>query len=207
MHANNAELIPTRASLLARLKNLEDHASWQDFFETYWKLIYGVSIKRGLTPSEAEDVVQETMCTLMKHMPTFNYDSTIGSFKGWLLKMVRWRIADQFRKRAPVRNLPQAVRVETGEILDQVPDATPGAFEALWDQEWEQAIFDAAVVKTRRAMDPQKFQIFDLLVKQQVPPTQVAENFSISVDQVYLVKHRVTQQIKAEVKRLKQHVI
>ena len=63
------------------------------------------------------------------------------------------------------------------------------------------------MVKTRRAVDPQKFQIFDLLVKQQVPPTQVAENFSISVDQVYLVKHRVTQQIKAEVERLKQHVI
>jgi RNA polymerase sigma factor (sigma-70 family) len=207
MHANQSELIPTRASLLARLKNLEDHASWQDFFETYWKLIYGVSVKRGLTPTEAEDVVQETMCAVMKHMPGFNYDSTIGSFKGWLLKLVRWRIADQFRKRAPMRNLPHSTKVDTSEILDDVADPKPDTFETLWNLEWEQALFDAAVVKTRRTLDPQKFQIFDLLVKQQVSPTKVAENFSISVDQVYLAKHRVSQQIKAEVERLKQRVI
>jgi RNA polymerase sigma factor (sigma-70 family) len=207
MHDDNAELIPTRASLLARLKNLEDHASWRDFFETYWRLIYGVSIKRGLTPTEAEDVVQETMCSVVKHMPNFNYDRTIGSFKGWLLKMVRWRIADQFRRRAPVRNLPQAAWVQDVKMLEQVPDTNTDTFENLWDQEWEKALYDAAIVNTRRTLDPKKIQIFDLLVKQQVPPIKVAENFSISVDQVYLVKHRVSQQIKAEVERLKQHVI
>ena len=35
------EFIPTRKSLLDRLKNWGDDASWQDFFDTYWKLIYG----------------------------------------------------------------------------------------------------------------------------------------------------------------------
>ena len=29
------------------------------------------------------------------------YDPKIGSFKGWLLNITRWRIADQFRKRKP----------------------------------------------------------------------------------------------------------
>src|ERR1039457_34045 len=32
-------LIPTRHSLLRRLKDSEDHASWEDFFATYSKLI------------------------------------------------------------------------------------------------------------------------------------------------------------------------
>src|SRR6266496_3881416 len=36
------DLLPTRWSLLTRLKNWDDQASWQEFFDTYWKLIYGV---------------------------------------------------------------------------------------------------------------------------------------------------------------------
>src|SRR5882672_375357 len=63
------ELIPTRATLIQRLKNWRDQSSWQDFFDTYWHLIYGVAVKRGLTQSEAQDVVQETMISVAKHMP------------------------------------------------------------------------------------------------------------------------------------------
>lgn len=195
-------LIPTRASLLARIKNLEDHESWQDFFDTYSKLIYNVSVKRGLTPTEADDVVQETMCNAMKHMPTFNYDRTIGTFKTWLLNMARWRIADQFRKRAPVKNMPTTTRVVADNGLNEIPNSQD--FEDTWREQWEQAVFEAAVVKTRRKVDPQKFQIFDLLVKQQLSPAKVAEDFHMSVANVYLVKHRVTEEIKAEVERLKQ---
>ena len=42
------ELIPTRASLIDRLGNWQDQSSWQQFFDTYWKLIYGVGRKAGL---------------------------------------------------------------------------------------------------------------------------------------------------------------
>src|SRR5690348_16347273 len=101
MDPSGNELIPTRATLIQRLKNWQDQASWQDFFDTYWQLIYGVARKAGLTESEAEDVVQETMFSVAKHMPTFKYDPAIGSFKAWLLTMTRWRIIAQLRKRGP----------------------------------------------------------------------------------------------------------
>ena len=45
--------LPTRWSLLARLKNWEDQESWKTFFDTYWRLIYNVAIKAGLTDQEA----------------------------------------------------------------------------------------------------------------------------------------------------------
>jgi len=66
------ELIPTRATLIQRLKDWQDQLSWQDFFDTYWRLIYGTAIKSGLTATEAQDVVQETMISVAKHMPSFN---------------------------------------------------------------------------------------------------------------------------------------
>ena len=46
---NAEELIPTRDSLLSRLKDRHDDESWRDFFNTYWKLIYGVARKAGMT--------------------------------------------------------------------------------------------------------------------------------------------------------------
>src|SRR5436309_5543177 len=78
MSGQRDELIPTRASLLARLKDWKDHSSWQEFFDIYWKLIYGVARKAGLNDDEAQDVVQETMASVAKHMPTFKYDPAVG---------------------------------------------------------------------------------------------------------------------------------
>ena len=49
----------TRESLVGRLVNLDDRARWQEFFDTYWRLIYSVARKAGLTDAEAQDVVQE----------------------------------------------------------------------------------------------------------------------------------------------------
>src|SRR5690349_17225412 len=98
------EFIPTRESLLSRLKNWEDSASWQEFFNTYWKLIYGVAIKAGLTHVEAQDVVQETMLGVAKSIGQFKYDPSACSFKSWLMKVTRNRIVNQFerRKRHPL---------------------------------------------------------------------------------------------------------
>src|SRR2546426_12491692 len=101
MHEDADPLIPTRATLLQRLKDWQDQPSWQEFFDTYWRLIYGVARKAGLTESEAEDVVQETMFSVAKHMPSFKYDPAIGSFKGWLLTLTRWRIIFPLGKRGP----------------------------------------------------------------------------------------------------------
>src|SRR5438309_8508414 len=78
------ELIPTRHSLLRRVKNWEDQASWEEFFKIYWKLIYGVAIKAGLTDAEAQDVVQETIMNAAKNIKGFEIGSERGSFKAWL---------------------------------------------------------------------------------------------------------------------------
>jgi hypothetical protein len=47
-----AEFIPTRQSLLSRLKDWNDKESWEAFFDTYWKLIYNAAIKAGLTDAD-----------------------------------------------------------------------------------------------------------------------------------------------------------
>jgi len=200
----NDELIPTRASLIQRLKDWQDQSSWQDFFDTYWKLIYGTAIKSGLTASEAQDVVQETMISVAKHMPAFKYDPALGSFKTWLLNMTRWRITDHLRKRGPfVAGRAAAGDTATGtRTVDKVADPMGLDLDKLWDAEWEKNLLDAAMAKVKRRLDPQKYQIFDLYVNKEWPPEKVAATFGISVDQVYLAKHRTTELIKEEIKKL-----
>ena len=196
------ELIPTRASLIVRLKDMHDNYSWQEFFDTYWKLIYGVARKSGMTDAEAQDVVQETMLSVAKHMPTFEYDSTIGSFKGWLLKLTRWRIIDQIRKRPPLAShRPLSEGTGTGTV-ERVIDPESNVLDELWDAEWEKHLLEVSVANVKRKLDPQKYQIFDFYVNKDWPAEKVAERFRISVDQVYLAKHRITELIKAEVARL-----
>ena len=62
------ELLPTRQSLLSRLRDWDDQESWREFFDTYWRLIHGLALKCGLTDAEAQDVVQETMVSVAMSM-------------------------------------------------------------------------------------------------------------------------------------------
>src|SRR5262249_59446262 len=92
--------IPTRASLLDRLRNPDDSASWNEFYRIYRELIYSVARRASLTEQEAQEVVQDTLISVAKKMPEFTYDPSKDSFKGWLLTVTRWRIRDQLEKRA-----------------------------------------------------------------------------------------------------------
>jgi RNA polymerase sigma-70 factor (ECF subfamily) len=207
MARQSDELSPTRATLIRRLKDWQDQESWQEFFNLYWKLIYGVARKAGLSDAEAQDVVQETMVSVSKHMPTFTYDPAIGSFKAWLLNMTRWRIVGQFRKREPTAAPPPSSDTTTNlDPLNNVADPAGQALEAFWEAEWENNLLEAAIAKVKRRVDPLKYQVFDLYVNKDWPPEKVAASFGISVDQVYVIKHRVTETIRAEVKRLQKGI-
>ena len=197
------EIIPTRASLLQRLKDWGDQTSWQDFFDTYWNLIYGMATKGGLAPAEAEDVVQETMISVAKQMPGFKYDPSMGSFKGWLLVVTRSKILDHLR----ARKLPGRSAATEADHAALEGMNGESEFEKSWDAEWENNLLHAAVNKARRRLDPQQYQIFDFAVNKAWPPERVAKMLSVSVNQVYLAKHRVTEAIKQEVERLKKEVV
>src|SRR5438552_2701565 len=69
------------------------------FFATDRSVSWTTSCASGSVKPEAQDVVQETLLSVAKKIPEFKYDSRKGSFKTWLMCLIRWRIANQFRKR------------------------------------------------------------------------------------------------------------
>jgi len=199
MVGNVEKLIPTRYSLLSRLQNWDDQESWKDFFDTYWRLIYSVALKAGLSEQEAQDVVQETVICVAKDIHKFKRDRTLGSFKGWLRNITRWRIADQLRKR-----MPDSVGEKTiAECpLEEIPDCDAHSLDLLWEEEWQQNLFDAAIERVKRQVKEEQYQIFDLYAVKKWPVGKVAKTLGISAGRVYLAKHRVAALIKKEIQRL-----
>jgi RNA polymerase sigma factor (sigma-70 family) len=194
--------VPTRSSLLVRLRNLADEAGWQEFFDTYWQLIYGVALKAGLTAAEAEDVVQETLIAVAKKMPGFEYVGRRDSFRGWLLQITRWKIADQFRKRLPVAQRT-ATRTNGTRATDRIVDPA-GKLDALWETEWQRHILAGALRRVKERVKGKQFQIYFLHVVKDWPVEKVARRLDVNAGQVYLVKHRIAGLVKREVGRLQQ---
>src|SRR5215471_18786150 len=152
---NDDDFLPTRRSLLSRLKNWDDHESWTSFFNTYGRLLYSIALKAGLTNAEAQDVVQETTIIVARKMPGFKYDPALGSFKNWLRLITRRRIYRQLKKRLPVSQRQMsfssagpdyysddADRTSTAERL---PDPRGFDLEAAWTAEWDKNLWEAAL--------------------------------------------------------------
>jgi RNA polymerase sigma-70 factor (ECF subfamily) len=199
---NAREFIPTRESLLNRLKNWNDDKSWREFFDTYWLLIYTAAIKSGLTDPEAQEVVQETLIAVSKSMPTFTYDPAKGSFKGWLLNLTAWRIDDQRRKR-PYRPNGSAHEAECPARLEAILDPLASDLERIWNEEWEQNILHIAVTRLKRKTQAKEYQIFDLCVFKEWPVLKVSRALRVNPARVYRAKHRISALLKREVGQVK----
>lgn len=194
----------TRSSLVNRLHNWNDHGGWQDFFDRYWKLIYAVAIKAGLSDAEAQDVVQETVVAVAKQMREGGYDRDKSSFKNWLCLITRRRIIDHFRRRTPVmkRSLSASDDTSRTGTVARVPDPASLELEAVWDEEWRKNLADAAIERVKDLVSPKQFQIFDLYVLKDLPVREVTKLLKVNTAQVYLARHRVSALVKKEVARL-----
>lgn len=205
---SRAENLITRRSLVERLGDWQDGKRWQQFFDSYWKLIHRAARKAGLTESEAQEVVQETLITVAKKIDRLQYDPKLGSFKGWLLNITRWRIADQFRKRKKAGEQNAKTRRDEESRLtntiEQIADPAGFDLDAAWDEEWRANLREAATARVKGKVSARQYQIFDCYVLKGWPAAKVAKELRVSVTQVYLAKHRVGALLKKEATRVQQ---
>ena len=216
MTLRHGSSLETRPSLLRRLQSGEDQESWRDFYAIYGGLMRSFATKAGLTPEEAEEVVQETVIGVSRRLPEFVYDPKVCRFKTWLLNQTRWQILRQLKRRANPASAAQSGAAPavlanasgsaegTGgtDAMARIPDPAIPDFGAEWDQEWEKGLLARALERVSQQIDERQFQIFDLYVTKDWPAGRVAKMLGVSVARVYLTKHRVAALLKKEVRRL-----
>jgi RNA polymerase sigma-70 factor (ECF subfamily) len=211
--------LATRESLLRRLMDCGDQASWQEFYATYRDLLWRFALKAGCTETEAEEVVQETVIAVARKLPEFKYDPAVCAFKTWLLNQAAWRVKDQVRKRG---NIGQASRLSgAGEIspvagqasallsddrrtatVERIADPAGNELEAAWETEWRQTVLEMAMRRVKEQANLKECQMFDLYVLRGWPAREVARALGVSVARVYLAKHRIAPLLKREVKAI-----
>jgi RNA polymerase sigma factor (sigma-70 family) len=190
--------IPTRGSLLGRIRDPDNNLAWTEFSDTYKKLVWRLAMKAGLTGDEADDVVQEVFISMSRNIGTFEYDPAKCSFKHWLSQMVRWRIQDQFRKRKSVGPLAAMEHGVAECGSPGIESAMAPELEAVWEAEWKQHLIDAAAARVKRRVSAKQFQIFFLNVLRDMPAADVAQRLKVTRTQVYMAKMYVSRLFRKE---------
>lgn len=104
----------TRRTLIDRLVRRLD-SDWHQFFDIYWRLIYNAAYGAGLSPSDCEEVVQETVMSVFKQIDSFRYDPDKGRFRSGLMSITRNKIRDQYRKISRQNSFDEA---EVSNLMD-----------------------------------------------------------------------------------------
>ena len=201
--------VHTRPSLLFRLRDWQDAASWEEFYRLYHKLVFSLATRSGLTRVEAEDVTQDVFKRVAETIHDFESNPERGSFRGWLMNLTRWRVADQFRKRDRADQQRATASDDASDrtsTLHRVPDTNTPAPEAGWEDEWQRHVLEAALARLARRVEAKHFQAFELFSRQGWPVLRVAKELGMNPATVYVIKHRLTKQLKAEVEVLRKQL-
>jgi RNA polymerase sigma factor (sigma-70 family) len=187
-----AEIPPTRASLLVRLRDPRDEAAWSEFVDLYVPLIYSYARKQGLQDADAADLSQEVLQAIAGAVGRLEYDPRRGAFRNWLFTVVRRKLSNWRRAQRNRPDGPDALA--TNHLLEQCP--MPAAVEAAWETEWEDRLFAWACEQVRPTITDCTWQAFWRTAIDGQPTRQVAADLGLSVTAVYLARRRVLARLK-----------
>lgn len=191
----------TRATLLARICDAGDGVSWEEFHRLYRRLVYGRARSAGLGHADAEEVAQEVFARVAETISTFDPDPRRGSFRGWLMQLTRWRIADKFESHdrqplfAPHAPTGDTTTAGTATIERQ---PAPGGDDDAWDVAWREEVLRLALERVARRVPPRHFQAFDLSTRQGWPAWRISIVLHLSPATVYVIRHRLMELLRAE---------
>ena len=176
----------TRTTLLIRLKNGEDQTAWRIFDQLYRPLIVNYSRARGLTTHDSEDVAQQCMQAILDKIGEYQHQ---GSLRSWLRAIAQNKICDRFRA------IGREVQAGTAVWADK-PDPNP-APDRLWEQHWWKAHLQQGAEVVRGEVAQTTFAAFVCYAIEGQSAEKVAQSLGMSVNQVYVAKHRVLDRIRA----------
>ena len=91
--------------------------------------------------------------------------------------------------------------------VDRIPDPAGLNLDAVWSDEWEKNLLEAAAERVKRQVDPEQYQLFDFHVLKQWPAKKVARKLGVSLGKVYFAKYKISKLMKKEVKKLERQLV
>ena len=195
-----AEAPLTRATLLARLKDIDDGGAWTEFVQLYGPVVYGFARKRGLQDSDAADMVQEVLRSVARNAKRMEYDPKRGTFRGWLYTVTRNKI---YNFLSAQKNRARAVGDSANhERLEALPDRSDNDADADWDREYQRQLSSKAMDRVKHEFQPATWQAFWGTAVEGKQAVEVGEFLKMSAGAVYVAKSRVLARLRVEVQKL-----
>ena len=176
---------------------MADQSSWREFFERYQRFIYGAARRKGLSHEDAEEVLQDTVVSVAKGLPSFVYRPEVSSFKSWLMTITKRRVTDQLRRSA--RQVP-VVELDPASPSGEGGGIEP--FEGVWEAEWEGNLLRTALDGLRLKVSPRDFQVFAWVYCQGRSRRETAKAFGVSELLIRVKTFRIRAHLAAEIRRL-----
>lgn len=185
--------MPTRASLLIRIRNRDDVDAWAQFHDLYGPLLYRYARARGLKREDIEDIRATCYEAIVRQIQDFRYDPAKGRFKAWLRTLVDRRITDLLRRRREHQAASQT--------LQRLPAREPPP-EAIWDQQWARQHLKYCVEQVRGEVSPRTFKIFSLLVLRGRPVGEICGELGVAPNLVYKARQRVLERVREKMREI-----
>jgi RNA polymerase sigma-70 factor (ECF subfamily) len=188
----------TRQSLLLRAQNGEE-TCWRDLTGLYRPLIIGWLTRQGVPASDLDDLSQDILLSVVKHLPGFQHSGRRGAFRTWLRTIVCSRTADYWR----AINAGTAASGGSGATaaLHQIADPDSD-LNRQWDQEHDNYVLHCLLDLVELEFEPNTLRAFHRLALDGASGAEVAEELGLSVSAVYVAKSRVMQRLRQEAEGL-----
>ena len=184
----------TRQSLLFRAQTGEANA-WKSRTDLYRPLIIGWLNRQGVPPRDLEDVGQDILLSVVKHLPSFEHSGRRGAFGTWLRTIVCSRTTDYWRA------IDAGTQGSGGSgataALQQIADPD-SELNRQWDEEHDQYVIHCLLDLVEQKFEPDSLQAFRRLTLDGASGETVAKELGLSVGAVYVAKSRVLARIRQE---------
>jgi RNA polymerase sigma-70 factor (ECF subfamily) len=188
----------TRQSLLLRAQTGEENA-WKDLTDLYRPLIIGWLNRQGVPARDLEDLSQDILLSVVKHLPTFQHSGHRGAFRSWLRTIVCSRTTDYWRAADPATQATGGSGATAA--LQQLADPESD-LNRQWDEEHDRYVLNCLLDMVEEEFEPTTLQAFRRLALDGASGAEVAQELGLSVPAVYVAKSRVLQRIRQEAEGL-----
>lgn len=189
----------THVSLLCDLRDASRQGeAWVTFQTRYRGVLLRWCRRRGVPPSEAEDLTQDILLRLFQQLPRYHHDPARGQFRSWLQTVVHNILFDYWRRQ---RRQPERAGVGGTDFQERlVALASP---EAAGDLSGEiegraQTVAADVLERVRNRLKETTWQAFYQSMVERRPAADVAIELNLSVATVYKANFRVKQMLLEE---------
>ena len=191
----------TRASLLFRLRDWQDHDAWVEFVSLYEPVVYRLLRRHGLQDADAREVMQDLLLAVSRSIDRWDPAKERGSFRGWLRQVARNLVINWLKQRE--RRAVVTGGSDLQAMLDNLP-AESGPESVAFDQELRRALFQRAAEQVRGEVQPATWQAFWETAVAGTSPADAAQKLGLSVGAIRVAKCRVLARLQAAVKELEE---